>query len=100
VADVRLADRAAVARAAKALAPMSDEPPRAEEATVRVGVDGRGGAIAEAVRRLDRAGIAVEDVAVRRPTLDEVFLALTGRHAAAQAPQAGDVAAELEEAAA
>jgi ABC-2 type transport system ATP-binding protein len=31
------------------------------------------------VRELDRAGVAVEDVAVRRPTLDEVFLRLTGR---------------------
>jgi ABC-2 type transport system ATP-binding protein len=31
------------------------------------------------VRELDRAGVAVEDVAVRRPTLDEVFLRLTGK---------------------
>jgi ABC-2 type transport system ATP-binding protein len=31
------------------------------------------------VRELDRAGVAVEDVAMRRPTLDEVFLRLTGR---------------------
>jgi len=28
----------------------------------------------ELVRRLDAAGIAAEDVSVRRPTLDEVFL--------------------------
>jgi ABC-2 type transport system ATP-binding protein len=31
------------------------------------------------VRELDRAGVAVADVAVRRPTLDEVFLRLTGK---------------------
>ena len=35
------------------------------------------------VRALQDAGIAVEDVALRRPTLDEVFLHLTG---AAPAP--------------
>ncbi|GLY75994.1 ATP-binding cassette domain-containing protein [Actinoallomurus iriomotensis] len=31
------------------------------------------------VRELDRAGVEVEDVTLRRPTLDEVFLRLTGR---------------------
>ena len=48
---------------------------------VRVTVRGVSGAIMEAARRLDRAGLEVEDLAVRRPTLDDVFLALTGRHA-------------------
>jgi ABC-2 type transport system ATP-binding protein len=33
------------------------------------------------VRRLDEVGAGVEDVAVRRPTLDDVFIALTGRAA-------------------
>src|SRR5579871_108774 len=31
------------------------------------------------VRALDEAGVEVADIALRRPTLDEVFLALTGR---------------------
>ena len=35
----------------------------------------------EALRRLDERGIALEDVGLRRPTLDEVFLALTGHRA-------------------
>ena len=43
----------------------------------------RSGVIAEAVRALDDAGIGIDDLAVRRPTLDDVFLALTG-HAAEQ----------------
>jgi ABC-2 type transport system ATP-binding protein len=30
------------------------------------------------VRALDDAAVPVEDIALRRPTLDEVFLALTG----------------------
>ena len=39
--------------------------------------------IVEAVRTLSDAGIDVEDLALRRPTLDDVFLALTG-HAASE----------------
>ncbi|MBT2211992.1 ATP-binding cassette domain-containing protein [Actinomadura sp. NEAU-AAG7] len=44
--------------------------------------------LADAVRELDRAGVAVGDVALRRPTLDEVFLRLTGRPAEAAAGEA------------
>jgi len=39
--------------------------------------------LAEALRRLDAAGIAPDDVALRKPSLDEVFLTLTGRATAA-----------------
>ena len=35
----------------------------------------------EAVRRLDEAGVDVDDLTLRRPTLDDVFLALTGHSA-------------------
>jgi ABC-2 type transport system ATP-binding protein len=35
--------------------------------------------IAEAVRRLDEVGVGIDDIVVRRPTLDDVFLTLTGR---------------------
>ena len=38
-------------------------------------------ALGQAVRRLDEEGIVVEDLSLRRPSLDEVFLAITGRHA-------------------
>jgi len=41
--------------------------------------------LTEAVRRLDDAGIPIDDLAVRRPSLDDVFLRLTG-HAAEAAP--------------
>ena len=37
--------------------------------------------VAHAVRALDDAGVTIDDVAVRRPTLDDVFLTLTGRPA-------------------
>jgi ABC-2 type transport system ATP-binding protein len=39
----------------------------------------RVGALTETVRALDEAGVAVADIGLRRPTLDEVFLHLTGR---------------------
>jgi ABC-2 type transport system ATP-binding protein len=44
-------------------------------------------ALTEVVRGLDDAGITAEDIGLRRPTLDEVFLHLTGRHAATVASQ-------------
>ena len=56
---------------------------------------GRGG-IAEAVRRLDTASVGIEDIAVRRPTLDDVFIALTG-HAAEHEKKAQEEAEESRE---
>jgi ABC-2 type transport system ATP-binding protein len=79
--EVRLDDGADVGVALAALAPMSDEPPALEGDVVRLGVRRRTGTIVEAVRRLGEAGVGVDDIALRRPTLDDVFLALTG-HAA------------------
>ena len=46
-------------------------------------VSGGGKVLVEALSRLDAAGIEVLDVGLRRPTLDDVFLTLTG-HAAEQ----------------
>jgi ABC-2 type transport system ATP-binding protein len=45
---------------------------------VSVAVPDRVTALTEVVRALDEAGITAEDIALRRPTLDEVFLHLTG----------------------
>ena len=77
--EVHVTDPSTTAAAAAALAPMSDEPPAVEDAKVSVRVDRETGTIMEAARRLDGAGIDADDVAVRRPTLDDVFLTLTGR---------------------
>ena len=48
-------------------------------------VTGGGAALVEALRELDTAGVTVLDVGLRRPTLDDVFLTLTG-HGAQDAP--------------
>ena len=54
-----------------------------EEHTRRITVAAHGGAnhLVEVVQRLGAAGIRIDDIALRRPTLDDVFLELTG-HAA------------------
>jgi len=44
------------------------------------GVDAAPGLATEIVRALDQAGIRVDDIAVRQPSLDDVFFALTGEH--------------------
>jgi ABC-2 type transport system ATP-binding protein len=85
--EVHLEDEADAERAISALAEMADERPELEDGSVRVAVRRRAGAIAQAVRRLDDAGVGVDDIALRRPTLDDVFIALTG-HAAEEEPAA------------
>ncbi|AEH09591.1 MULTISPECIES: daunorubicin resistance protein DrrA family ABC transporter ATP-binding protein [Protofrankia] len=39
------------------------------------------GVLPDLVRGVDEVGVALEDIALHRPTLDDVFLALTGHHA-------------------
>jgi ABC-2 type transport system ATP-binding protein len=85
--EIRL-DGADPSAAAAALADVGDAPASVVDGAVRVPVSGRRGAIAEAVRRLDEAGIAIEDIATRRATLDDVFLQLTGHTAEEAAEQA------------
>ncbi len=79
--------------AISALGPIVADPPTVERHVVRAPIRQSSGVIAEAVRRLDAEGVGVEDIGIRRPTLDDVFLVLTG-HAAEEAR------AEEEEAAA
>ncbi|HEU6444254.1 MAG TPA: ATP-binding cassette domain-containing protein [Gaiellaceae bacterium] len=84
--EIHLCDGHRGEAAVAALAPIASEHPFVEDGSVRVPVAERRGTIAEAVRRLDEAGIAIDDIAVRTPTLDDVFLALTG-HAAETAEE-------------
>ena len=79
--EVSLEDPSRGEAAVHALAEMAHERPTIEGRVVCVAVRARGGAIVEAVQRLSEAGIGVDDVTLRRPTLDDVFLSLTG-HAA------------------
>jgi ABC-2 type transport system ATP-binding protein len=80
VIEVHVRDARELGAAAGALARVSPDL-RIDEATRRVAVPVDAGTVQlpDTVRLLDALGIAVEDIALRRPTLDEVFLALTGR---------------------
>jgi ABC-2 type transport system ATP-binding protein len=85
VLAVRVADRARTADAAALLADLSagDEPlADATTGEVRVAVSDAG-ASAQAIRRLDARGVAVAAVELQQPSLDDVFLTLTGRSAEA-----------------
>jgi ABC-2 type transport system ATP-binding protein len=84
--EVRLDADADVAAGARALAELADVPPTVDGTLVSVQVRERAGAIVAAVNRLNAAGVGVDDLAMRRPTLDDVFLTLTG-HAAEQTAQ-------------
>jgi ABC-2 type transport system ATP-binding protein len=77
--EIHLCDGARGQEAVSALASIASDKPFLEDGTVRVPVAERRGTIADAVRRLDEAGIAIDDIAVSTPTLDDVFLTLTGR---------------------
>jgi ABC-2 type transport system ATP-binding protein len=96
--DIRLDRGARDQDAIAALLPISEEPPFCENGSLRVPLRERRGAIAEAVRRLDEAGVGIDDIAVRRPTLDDVFLRLTGHAAEPEGEEAELREAELQEA--
>jgi ABC-2 type transport system ATP-binding protein len=91
--EVRLEGEADPQLAVAVLSTMTDEPVSVEDGLVRLSVRERHGVIAEAVRRLSDADLGVEDLALRRPTLDDVFLALTGHVAEEHADQEEEQAA-------
>jgi ABC-2 type transport system ATP-binding protein len=86
--EVVLGTQADLAGAEAVLATLADGQVSVEQHTRRIiaPVKGGAGVLIEALRRLDAEGIAVMDVALRRPTLDDVFLTLTGHAAEAEQP--------------
>jgi ABC-2 type transport system ATP-binding protein len=84
VLAIRVADRTQIGAAAGAVLGLGPGGGNVDnergEITLPVGDDGTG-ILTEAIRRLDAEKIALADVALRRPSLDDVFLSLTG-HAA------------------
>jgi len=88
VLALRVSDRSRVPAAAGAVLGLGPGGGKVDnntgEITIPVGPDGPR-LLTEAVRRLDAEGIEIADIALRRPTLDDVFLALTG-HGAEEAP--------------
>ena len=93
--EITLAAGADVQAAAEAVRPYAAGPVRADAGALRVEapVSARGGVTTRVVRALDAAGIEVDSVGVRRPSLDDVFLALTG-HQTATGQSSGQASGE------
>jgi ABC-2 type transport system ATP-binding protein len=82
VVEFTVPDRSRVADAAAAVISLGEPHADPETGVVSVGVGSSGSdALIEVVRALDAAGIVTQGLALRRPSLDDVFLTLTG-HAA------------------
>jgi ABC-2 type transport system ATP-binding protein len=83
--EVTVGDAAALDRVPALLAPFAQagvaETVDVEARTVTVPVSSTEHIVPAVVRCLDDAGVEVLDVVVRRPTLDDVFLQLTGHRA-------------------
>jgi ABC-2 type transport system ATP-binding protein len=77
---------------ATSLGRLGVEAPRVDAGTHRVTIPVAGGraVIAEAIRALDALAVEVDDIGLRRPTLDEVFLTLTGSPIDADQPDPTD----------
>ncbi len=79
VLHLRTEDPEDTAKATEILAALGTDDPRvADDRTIAVTVGAGAADLVSTVRQLDDAGIAVADIGLRRPSLDEVFLTLTG----------------------
>jgi len=81
--EVVVHNRSDIPRAVQVLSAEGDGDHTIDEHVRKITVPARGGAqrLVQVVRDLDEAQIAIDDIALRRPTPDDVFLTLTG-HAA------------------
>jgi ABC-2 type transport system ATP-binding protein len=83
VVELVVHEREHVAVAEELLRNLGDGEPIFTEHTRKLSVPAAGGAklLAEIIRELDSQGVEIDDIGLRRPTLDDVFLSLTGRTA-------------------
>jgi ABC-2 type transport system ATP-binding protein len=78
--EVRVTKRDDLERAASLVAGLGSAAPRLDPELNKVSMPVRRGPreLIAAGRALDDSGIALDDLGIRRPSLDDVFLALTG----------------------
>ncbi|MFC0082199.1 ATP-binding cassette domain-containing protein [Aciditerrimonas ferrireducens] len=84
VLEFAVVPAARLTEAAELLIGVGDGPPVLDEQEARLSLPlGRAGtaAVVAALRRLDEAGLTIDGLALRRPSLDDVFLTLTGHRA-------------------
>jgi ABC-2 type transport system ATP-binding protein len=90
VVEFEVVERDRLGEAVEAVRALTDTEPGVETGASRVSLrvgDGGSEALVETVRRLDAIGVRTEGLGVRRPSLDDVFLALTGHGAEEPAQQ-------------
>src|SRR5215468_2253762 len=94
VIEVHVRDAEALPDVAAVLSAVGGDP-RIDRATrrVSVAVDDGTRRLMEAMRVLDHGGAGIEDISLRRPTLDEVFLILTAKPAGTAGQPSGPAAA-------
>jgi ABC-2 type transport system ATP-binding protein len=99
VIEVVVHDREHVATAEEVLRNVGDGEPVFTEHTRKFSVPVAGGAklLAEVIRELDTRGVEIDDIGLRRPTLDDVFISLTG-HATEAEESGGETEAETDKA--
>jgi ABC-2 type transport system ATP-binding protein len=84
VLDLGLDDEPTALRAAQALKTVNEKAPVVYGRTVEVNVNDGPRIVTEALRILEAEGIAPTTLALREPSLDDVFLSLTGHRAEAE----------------
>jgi ABC-2 type transport system ATP-binding protein len=90
--DVTLGDESQAPAAVAALSELAIAQPTVRDGVLCVAVAPGVGTQVHALRRLDHAGIAVTELSLHRPTLDDVFLTLTGHAAQENAPEEEEAA--------
>ena len=82
VLEIFLDDPAKLFSAAKAILPFGTDKPQIDRDAVKIVLPiAKATVITEVVRTLDSKGVKIMDIAIHRPTLDDVFLKLTGHEA-------------------
>jgi ABC-2 type transport system ATP-binding protein len=87
VVSITLSDADAARQAASLIASLSEHPPVIEGKTVELTVESGPAVAVEALRALDAAQVPLSGLALREPSLDDVFLSLTGHKTEEEAPE-------------
>lgn len=96
--EVTVASRDDLEQAAGLLTGLGAGQPTVDRSRRRITTpaEGKAKTVIVAAERLEAAGIAIDDIALRRPSLDDVFLALTGHTAEEEPPGPGPTAMSAE----
>jgi len=85
VISVTMADESLAQKAAGLISGLASAPPVIDASTVELTVENGPKVAADVLRTLDQHDLAVAGLALREPSLDDVFLSLTGHRAEAEA---------------